>query len=114
VDAINNSVASFILWQPVAANNSAWCPRNRRSIPRVDAVIDQNASAWVGNSWKSPAAVPGISESTHSGRFSTLLGAAAVATSGYHLAFRDNDPFRERWLTRRVGAGRRRRGVSGR
>ena len=78
------------------------------SDPNVDAALDLTDARVLTRSRDGDGSQPDdqFSSTNTSWSFSAIFGAAAVATGGYHLAMREADRFRGRWIPRWVGAER--------
>ena len=78
------------------------------SDPDVDAALDMTDGRILTRSRDagSSEADDQLSSTNTSWSFSAIFGAAAVASAGYHLAIREADRFRGRWIPRWVGAER--------
>jgi hypothetical protein len=78
------------------------------SDPNVDAALDLTDARILTRSRDADSAEPDdqLSSTNTSWSFSAIFGAAAVASAGYHLAIREADRFRGRWIPRWVGAER--------
>jgi hypothetical protein len=76
--------------------------------PNVDAALDLTDASLMTRSRDTDASQPDdqFSSANTSWSFSAIFGAVAVATSGYHLALREADRFRGRWIPRWAGAER--------
>ena len=78
------------------------------SDPKVDAALDMTDSRVLTRSRDADSTdsqTENLSTDT-SWSFSAIFGAAAIAAGGYHLAMRESDRFRGRWIPRWVGAER--------
>lgn len=97
------------------ANDAAPAPDDAKvrlvpaiSDPKVDAALDLTDSRVLTRSRdadSSDTQTENLSTDT-SWSFSAIFGAAAIAAGGYHLAMRESDRFRGRWIPRWVGAER--------
>jgi hypothetical protein len=78
------------------------------SNPDVDAALDLTDARVLTRSRDGDASQSDdqLSSTNTSWSFSAIFGAAAVATGGYHLAMREADRFRGRWIPRWQGAER--------
>jgi len=76
--------------------------------PAVDAALDLTDGRLLTRSRDGAVSQPDdrLSEASTSWSLSTVFGAAAVATGGYHLAMREADRFKGRWVPRWAGAER--------
>jgi len=87
------------------------------SDPNVDDALDLTDARVLTRSRDADSSQPDdhFSRTNTSWSFSAIFGAVAVATSGYHLALREADRFRGRWIPRWAGAERppaRRKGAT--
>jgi len=101
--------------QPARQGEQAPAPDGARirplppiSDPNVDAALDLTDARVLTRSRDADASQPDdqFSSTNTSWSFSAIFGAVAVATSGYHLALREADRFRGRWIPRWAGAER--------
>jgi hypothetical protein len=78
------------------------------SDPNVDAALDLTDARVLTRSRDGDGSQPDdhFSNTNTSWSFSAIFGAAVVASGGYHLAIREADRFRGRWIPRWVGAER--------
>jgi hypothetical protein len=78
------------------------------SDPNVDAALDLTDARVLTRSRDadSSEADDQLSTANTSWSFSAIFGAAAVASGGYHLAIREADRFRGRWIPRWAGSER--------
>jgi hypothetical protein len=78
------------------------------SDPNLDAALDLTDARVLTRSRETDASQPDeqFSSANTSWSFSAIFGAVAVATSGYHLALREADRFRGRWIPRWAGSER--------
>jgi hypothetical protein len=85
------------------------------SQPDVDAALGLTDARVLTRSRDGDAAQPddGLSSVNTSWSLSAVFGAAAVAAGGYHLAMREADRFRGRWVPRWQGAERPNKRKSG-
>ncbi len=95
--------------------------------PKADPILGPGAFGIWPNSSLTPSAIDAVLESSNGGLFplgggdllslarrrrgekstwgfSTFLGAAVVAAGGYHLAMRESERFKTRWLPSRAGS----------
>jgi hypothetical protein len=103
------------LGQPAPQGEQAPAPDDAKvrtlpplSDPNVDAALDLTDARVLTRSRDADSAEPDdqLSSTNTSWSFSAIFGAAAVASAGYHLAIREADRFRGRWIPRWVGAER--------
>jgi hypothetical protein len=94
--------------QPQAPDAARIHPLPPISDPNIDAALDLTDARVFTRSHDGEAAQPDdqFSSTNTSWSFSAIFGAAVVATGGYHLAMREADRFRGRWIPRWVGAER--------
>jgi hypothetical protein len=78
------------------------------SDPDVDAALDMTDARVLTRSRDADSAEADdqLSTTNTSWSFSAIFGAAAVASGGYHLAMREADRFRGRWVPRWAGSER--------
>jgi hypothetical protein len=78
------------------------------SDPNIDAALDLTDARVLTRSHDADAtqADDQLSSNNTSWSFSAIFGAATIAAGGYHLAMREADRFRGRWIPRWLGAER--------
>jgi hypothetical protein len=102
---------------PVAVPVSPPLPEDAPVAPRVPAISDPNIDAALDltdgriltrsrDGDAAGAADETVSQTNTSWSLSAIFGAAAIASGGYHLAMREADRFRGRWIPRWSGAER--------
>jgi hypothetical protein len=94
--------------QPQAPDAAPIRPMPPISDPNIDDALDLTDARVFTRSHDGEAAQADdqFSSTNTSWSFSAVFGAAVVATGGYHLAMREADRFRGRWIPRWVGAER--------
>ena len=101
--------------QPVPKGDQAPAPDDAKvrplpplSDPNVDAALDMTDARVLTRSRDADASQSDdqFSSANTSWSFSAVFGAATIAAGGYHLALREADRFRGRWIPRWAGAER--------
>jgi hypothetical protein len=94
--------------QPPTPDARTVRPLPPTSDPDIDAALDPTDAHVLTRSRDGDASQPDdqLASSSTSRSFSVVFGIAAVATGGYHVALRQSDRLKGRWIPRWVGAER--------